>query len=609
MPTDLPNPLPSPPEMAQQWLGAAEAALARGEQMPPAPAGLPVWVAADADHPWAAVGELLAIGAMLGTNDPPEFPGGTGADEVYPIGNTTLVGTNALGHCSALGLVDAWAAQAESGPERAKRWLESPARRLMNDLRTLVALRGDAPADWPMGAMIAGGSRVEACFAGQALQAPPTGKALEKWLPQGENPTAVALFHLDWPDPPSLRGAAIAYLLDRAATRPIWQTPGPTPVGRDLRDDLAPALAMAWAPERTDRGRQSALIQVESALFLHADLIADQIGVPADGVIKRWELARWLQRTVDASPFWRIDPAVLAIRLHELLPSAVRLVHPQSPSGVARAGIEETFMVMGAAAGTRSNRPIAPVPLLDRLRELARRTAQAEPPATMFSAHNQHSGEAGPNNPSDPLGWNELTSLLSPPWIARFLLTMRLSASWLKEAPPEVQQKSLELLAHSPDRWSFVARAWHDEGPHLSPETVGVGRKGLPALQGTPWAFGLVAAGVASSLSAEELATTFALIERDPNWAPVVLAGLARADTSRIPALQALLCLAEDPKITEGARLNALMRSLTVLDKTSPSERSSQEYRTFLDRVRRLGTTRPFQANLQVQQVLQRVAR
>jgi hypothetical protein len=492
----------------------------------------------------------------------------------------------------ALGPLDA-AAAARAGPDRARAWLQSPARRLMLDLEALPALAGAPRPGWDPGALDASRGRLRACIPPGDPSPPPPGRALLGWAPEAADPhpAARALVLLEQGEPPSLRGAALGFLLREAAERPGWTTPGPTELRRSLREDLPPLLALALDRDRPGAGLDRARARVEAALLRHAEALAAAAGL--DGPAARWDLARWLQRVIGASPFWRLDPPVLAARLEALLPADPPPPAPRGPAWVAAAGVPEVFLVLGVAAGVQVAQPYAPAPVLDALRQLAH-------------------AELGPPNPEDepggddPLGWTALCPHSRPDWAARWLLTLRLGAPWLAGAPEPVRVGSLAALAAAPGRWGWVARAWHDEGPTLDAAAAAPALQALPALGAAPWAAGLVAAGVARHLPEDQLRAALGAAAAAGDWAPVIFAGLARHPPAWAPAVEGLLQLAEADAGADKLRLNALLRALALLDRPPPG---AEARAAALQRARALGPRPPFRDHLSLQQMLLRVGR
>ena len=515
-------------------------------------------------------------------------------------------------------------------------WLVSPGRRLIQDLtllrhapraRTLGAsdfspesLResaGPSPASLPD----------EASFLDwRELHAAVPGTLLDGWCPATEDVSAVLrILEGRRGDPVFIRGAALAWILDRAASQPFYQLDG---IDRDLREDLVPVLAAAFpaAKAHGDDPRHAELrtvVRLETAALHHAASLGGQDHSGA-ALARCWGLARWLQSCSFRSPFYGGDEEALAARLRALLPTE----HPArsgredvlDPSRFLDDGtgldLAELTLVAGATRhywpeGTAHPQLFpTPLPLVNALRRIASRTLNTlEQEAEVILQDSPRE----PGATGNALGWK--AHHIAPPLVARWLMTHHRIA-WLRHVPIEASEESLRLFGQAPRTHEWVAFAVYTEGPELAPEEREVAARSWRAVVGAareqlknPAALPLMAAGILDQLSPDDTSLLPVLIRAaDVEWRHQALEALAvaaeRWQRSEVwgEALNGLLGMADNEQLDARERLKATLLALRRLSASSRSER--------FDYLHRLATTAarpPFNQNVALRRELRRL--
>lgn len=475
-------------------------------------------------------------------------------------------------------------------------WLESPGRRLVQDVGALAAM----PREEPLGASDLSLDRIYA--AAGVSDAPAGGAELVAWLsrlpphfqrwrersaaipgqPQGawapyDGRVARAFRQLEQASSIGIRGAALRWLLERAAREPFYEVDG---LRRDLREDLPVRLASALDAWLGADPAAAIASELEALALQHAARITagdDRPGV----TLRAWGVARWLHSCLSRSPFFGgDDKEVLAANLRAVLHQA-----PTQPRDGADALDPARFSAAGDGLdpaeiaflggvighyrrGWGSGQVLlpTPLPLVRALRRLAGRKVRS----------GEESAEEALAAGRDALGWG--APHVAPPLAARWIMT-DLRIAWLEHLDEGAQLDALARLDRDPARFDWTAWAVHREGPALGPaaraRALGAVRRflGDGALPGEM--VGAMAAGLLSDLSddeaisAAERASTAAAA-----WRPFVLDALAAAAelSIRIPvwegAMERLLGVMMDVDLDDKVRLNA---ALFALRRTSGS--------------------------------------
>jgi hypothetical protein len=549
--------------------------------------------------------------------------------------------------------VDLWSVdlgvwrQLVSGPREhralAHAWLTSPGRRLVQDLSVLGLLPGEHPpgagefsaerlieATGPLPLEEHPGSGAEPWY---ELHAAVPGAALSAWRPATDDVSDILrILEGRRGDPVFLRGAALAWLLDRAATNPLYDLNG---LQRDLREDLLLAFINGF-PDK-DESRYSMLraaARLETACLLHAARL-----VPlkeAQSSARCWNLARWLQSCTFRSPFFGGDEESLAARLRALLPPGSEAIPRREDvldpgrfgEGEEGLDIAELALVAGAA---RHYWPDAehpqllptPLPLVQALRRVASRTLnegerQAEALLQRLQAPPSTEGALGgearaPVKVENALGWT--AHHVAPPLVARWLMTHHRIA-WLGQAPSETQRECLSLFEEDPDRHEWVAFAIYAEGEQLEPglrlEVPSIWNRVVRATGGrvgSKGALALMAMGVVDRLSGDEEARVAELLrEAEPSWRHRGFEALAEAaekhgrSTSWRAALDGLLAMCADESLDVQERQRAALLALRRASATSRPERTE-----YLQRLASLASRAPFNQNVALRRELRRL--
>ncbi|KFA93008.1 hypothetical protein [Archangium violaceum] len=538
--------------------------------------------------------------------------------------------------------------QAVSPRTLALLWLSSPGRRLVQDLSVLPHL----PRVRTFGASDFSPSRLHSASgpfpSGTSAPSPRTpwhelhtavpGRALAHWQPaDGSVRSALRILGGQQGEPLFLRGAALAWLLDRAAEQPSYELEG---LQRSLRDDLLLAFISGFPPpedaSRHARSRDSA--RLETACLLHAARLVED--APSGTAAARgWSLARWLQSCTFRSPFVGGDEEALSARLRALLPASPSDIPSRDdvldPSRFSDEGqgldIAELALVAGAALHYRPDAPETrarllptPLPLVQALRRVADRTLnpgelQAEALLARFQEGSLpreptgqgHAPLAGPV--SNALGWE--ARHVAPPLVARWVLSHH-RISWLARVSARVLEECLELFQHQPPRHDWLALAVFAEGQELGPGArARVAEVWRGVLQATGGSLGqrgeltLMAIGVLDQLSEEESEGVAALVRfAAPDWRHRDLEALAEAAekqgrvTPWRASMEGLLSMCADKSVDTENRLRAALLALRRASSSSLPERAG-----YLQRLASLGARAPFIQNVALRRELRRL--
>lgn len=546
----------------------------------------------------------------------------------------------------------------QSPASLARSWLASPGRRLVQEL----AVFKRAPTPTPLGASdfswqglcsAAGPLPDEPAWNEPGLEpwrelhAAVPGTALSRWRPAFKAKVSDVLRILEGRRgaPVFLRGAALVWLLNRAATEPFYELDG---LRRDLRTDLPPALVSAF-PEPGAPGfaelRSAARLETV-ALQNAARLVASS---PEHHTLPRtWSLARWLQSCAFRSPFVGGDEEALAARLRVLLPEEPSPTALQrdvlDPSLLRDDGtglaLEDLALVAGVIEhyepSSEGAHPVllpTPPPLVHALRRLAQRPLRPlEHEAEELMAR-IHEGEeavshlASPDSPvpvteprvsaareGNALGWKG--PHIAPPLAARWLMTLR-NIPWLADAST-VWEESLKRFEHEPARHVWMAFALYREHEAL-PEALRQQaatswrrvRKATGGRLGEEGALALMAIAVLQHLQETEHHELIALAQPSrPDFRHYVLEALALAGERHqlfsiwSEALEALLEMMAAQHLKEEDRVRA---ALLALRRASALASTRTERAVYLGRLAAALAQPPFNQYVDLRRELRRL--
>jgi hypothetical protein len=452
-------------------------------------------------------------------------------------------------------------------------WLESPGRRLIRDLNLL----GRAPSEQRWGATdlslrriyrAAGATDRPSSTDWAELHDAIPGQAMLRWQPASQSDPSgkvvTALRFLDQGSPLMVRGAALSWLLNRAADKPFYEIEEQK---YDLRQVLAAQLATALPFNGTREG--ATISELELAALRHASRITENDPEPARLVEKTWHVARWLQGCLILSPFFGGDEQALTARLTALLPEA-SLVPTEAtdalhPLRFGDDGIDLAEMALMAGVVSHFLRKygetvsLPPNALIKALRKVASRSLRdGERNAEAALAH----------------GHNELTwpaPHVAPPLVARWLMTDQ-RIGWMTKVSDAAIEESLDLLEKYPARHGWVAFAIHAEGRELKDDIKGdavqVWNNLLsPADESLPaHALASMAAGLIDVLDDAEANMAVELAaSAETQWRPFVLGTLVealhRVEREKIwrQVVERLRLLVADHELDAQVRLNAAL--------------------------------------------------
>lgn len=549
------------------------------------------------------------------------------------------------GHDLRAGFPDLWAIDAalwdrldDAEPrELARLWLESPGRRLVQDIEALA----DAPRAERLGASDLSLDRIyEAAgvremphdldalvswFAAKPrhsdrwreLHAAIPGRSLDAWAPRSTaNEVPRALQIIDQGSPLGLRGAALAWLLDRAANEPFYEVEG---LRRDLRDDLPSRLATALPLWLGEDAASVVSRDLETLALQHAARITATDPGPTTA-LRAWGVARWLQQCLRRSPYFGGDDEVILARLKALLPS-----EPATPSEVSDALHPARFRLDGSALDAaeiallggalahyrKGSEPTGktflptPLPLVRALSAIAVRPVRS----------GEDEAEAALAAGRNVLGWP--SPHLAAPLAARHVMT-ELNIAWMEACREAVQLETLQRFDTEPQRYAWVARAIFREGSRLTDaareRAASVLRRLLvdPAAPlGGHW-LGTMAVGLLSDLSDEEVQRAAQSAQSAQNgeksWRAFILDAIAGAAESLertavwTYAVEQLLSLMQDTSVSKQDRLNA---ALFALRRASASRFAGRE--ALLGRLAQVAAAPPFSEHVGLRRELRRL--
>lgn len=508
----------------------------------------------------------------------------------------------ALGECDLrAAFADLWSVDAalwdrlesDAAHELARLWLESPGRRLVQDIKVLAM----APRAEPLGATDLSLERLYAAAGvdGQPAESaaliawlrgmPPhrtrwrertaalPGWCLQAWEPRDASVTR-AMYLLEQGQPVGLRGAALAWLLDRAVRKPFYEADG---LRRDLREDLPARLAMALPLWLGEDASAAVAREVEALALQHAARLTAGVA-RAEATLRGWGLARWILSCLRRSPFYGGDEEMTAAHLRALLPETSSPPREDAdaldparfeadgdgldPAEIALLGGLWAHYRQGGVDEPGKVLLPTPLPLVHALQRIARRAVRAGEEAA------EDALAAGRN----ALGWSGRH--VAPPIMARWLMT-ELRIAWVEQAGEAAQLDAIERLARTPPRYEWTAWAILREGQKLGPaarvravEVLRESLGGQEVLSGQ--AIGAMAAGLLGALSEEEArAAAERAATAEEAWRPFVLEAIVAA-AEELPhgasvwsyAIGKLVDVAADTRLERKTRLNAALFAL-----------------------------------------------
>ncbi|HVG59968.1 MAG TPA: hypothetical protein VNA24_15535, partial [Hyalangium sp.] len=530
-------------------------------------------------------------------------------------------------------------------------WLKSPGRLLVQDLSVLKALpsllrkedleAAAGPVLYP------GGPKVQVPAFWFELHAAIPGRILSDWQhPEGffeedEQFIDEALKVLKGRpgDPVFMRGAALTWLLDRAAAEPVYEQDG---LERDLQVDL-PSAILAGFPEGNsiaEHAQLRAAARLEAVCLLHGARLTAGDSSP-QAVVRSWNFARWIQSCSFRSPFFGGDAEALTARLRALLPEDLASIPHRDDVldprrfGWGEQGLDLAEMALVTAAAQHylpediPKLVPTPLPLVHALRRIAwrkLRPSETEAEQCLARSHDQAAGspeEKKSQTPGNVLGWS--APHIAPPLVARWVMTDQ-RLGWMHEAPAEIIQECLDLFAQSPSRHAWVAFALYAEGAKLEEplrqRAVEVWRNVVaqvtPADDGTQKEELLehaslthMAAGVLAGLSDEEVLRAIELASAaSPEWRHRSWEGLADA-AERLGregpwrmAMDRLLKMASEAQIDTQERLKAALLALRRVSARSPDHPDRPPY---LHKLAALVARPPFSQSVAFRRELRRL--
>lgn len=513
-----------------------------------------------------------------------------------------------------------------SREELARLWLESPGRRLVQDLSVLDAM----PHGARLGATDFSPARINAAVGLERLvthdEIPNALRAhhelylavagqeyLSIWEPKPD-PTqrtqqiVRALELLEAGSPLGLRGAALRWLLDEAVDKPFYEVDG---VRRDVREDLTMRLGTAlrsWlaAPNENVSGRLETLALHHAARFVEGDT--------SEHATKRaWAIARWLQGCLRRSPFYGGDEEVLAAHLEARLSEAptvtegMDVLHPArftlDDEGLSVAEISFVAAVILHYEQPRERQLLpTPMPIVHALRKLANRaatTAEKEADKARLAGHNA-------------LEWPKEDPIIVPLAARRLMTELRIG--WLGHVGEEAQIDTLERFRKDPDEFGWVAFLMHREGKRLTAgaraTAVTVFRDLAAANRVKPHLVGTFASGILVELSNDEVMFVLDIAAQSrPPWGPfvvdAVLGAMSTVQTNSLwsPAIERLVLWMEDTTADSKIRQNAALFAMRHLSAAT----KAPDRMKWLTRVADAAREQPFLTHTGLQGELRRL--
>lgn len=486
-----------------------------------------------------------------------------------------------------------------SHAELARMWLTSPGRRLVRSLDTLTLLREPGEAAHIDAACIAAGDSEGPNFARwRDRHGSIPGEAMAAWAPKrSDRDVPIALARLEHGSPHGLRGAALGWLLGRAADQPQVELDG---VRQNLRESLPGYLALAL---QHDESHEDFGARLEEQALQHAALIAP------GSVLRAWHVSRWILGCLVRSPFAPDREELLHAELMARLPPERAPIEPDDPLHPSRFGVEGLRIAdLTLVAGTwahygRDTEPLMPppLPLVNALVRLANRELHAaELEAERSLARGLES----------ELGWT--AQHVAPPWVARWLLT-QWRIDWLTKVEHAVVRECLQALRDDA-RFDWFAHVVRAEAPMLSDSeqqfALAVWRAIMAAPQPRSEVAASLAIGLQARLEPREHALAFAAIAESPaSWQPFLWSAWAEAALAAermplaLPALDALLTLARESTSSDEVRLNAAL----LLLRRAAAARGTPERTHFLAELGALTQLPPFRDHTGLMRELRRL--
>lgn len=470
---------------------------------------------------------------------------------------------------------------AASPKELARLWLESPGRRLVQDLRVLDLM----PVGGKLGTTNFSPARIDAAIGLQQLGerdfptflrahhefylAVAGEQYLSLWEPQPlpEEKTKQimrALKLLEEGSPLGLRGAALRWLLDTAVDKPHYDVEGSQ---RDLREDLAMRLGTALGTWLPDTNKEPIFRRLETLALHHAARFIGTDSTP-EAVKRAWAIARWLQGCLRRSPFFGGDEEVLAAHLEarlskQTLPNNADALHPLRFSlnddglNVAEVAFLAGLIVHYQQAREPRLLP-TPLPIVHALQRLADR------PVTDAEVMADQARLAGQN----ALGWPAEYPLMLPVAARRLMSERRIG--WLRAVGQEAQIDTLQRFLSDPEEFRWMAFALQREGKHLKPEAktfaVQVFHDLARSDRAKPHLLGTFAAGILGELSDDGISLALDIVDRsEPPWGPFVMDAIAGAlepvtkNNMWTLVIEKLIRCLEDVEASDKFRLNAAL--------------------------------------------------
>jgi len=510
--------------------------------------------------------------------------------------------------------------------ELARLWLESPGRRLVQDLRVI----DDMPSGGRLGATDFSAPRIDAAIGLDRIAVPTVSSSLRAFhelyraiagetylhlwephpLPKDKSQQILrALQLLEEGSPLGLRGAALRWLLDAAADKPFYEIDG---VRRDLREDLSMRLGTALRSWVSETHEATVSRQLETLALQHgARFVAND---PSDHATKRaWAIARWLQACLRGSPFFGGDEEVLAAhldaRLSRPLPAVPRdadALHPARFSVDAHGlNVADVAFVAGVIVHYEQPRERqllpTPLPIVHALQRLADRDVDA---AEEDADRARLAGRKA-------LGWPKDYSVIVAVAARRLMTELRIG--WLGHVAKKAQLDSITRFLADPRQHTWFAFAVHREGQHLVEEARHCAAAAFRELATTdriePHVLGTFAAGILGELTESEVKSVLDIAARsEPPWGPFVLDAVAGA-TNPVQtnalwtlAIERLVRWMEDAGADEKTRLNS---ALFAMRRVSASKAPNRD--AWLLRLAASSGDRPFSTHTGLQTELRRL--
>ncbi len=363
--------------------------------------------------------------------------------------------------------------------ELARQWLTSPGRRLMQDPGLLrhAPEEGEGPhgaVEWTVERILSAAGVVPGETPGERTPRLPK-RAHEAWLDwlglhlsvpgltAGWAPArgiGGALEIMETGDPITMRGAALTFLLGRAAEQPVFKLGD---FQQDLRSLLPASIAIAFpSPHKGEASPERFSIRLEELLLHFACKLTLQ---RSDLTIQeRWRVARWLHQCLLRSPFFGEDIETWVARLEAMLtPSSSTEATSAGtglldPVGIAALGLKEVALTTGAAQheGAESVLTPAPLPLIQALSRVALRP-MSDVEKELEIALGLALKEKGLVRGQDPLDeWP--FDHVSPTLLAQSVLTGR-GVNWVGMSKPARLGGWLDWMAQHPQGMEWLGRA------------------------------------------------------------------------------------------------------------------------------------------------------